>query len=275
MTVHLVGAGPGDPELLTLRAARLLASADVVVHDRLVSAEILDMVAPWAECIDVGKDPNGERTSQDDIHDILVDAGTRHDVVVRLKGGDPFVFGRGGEEALALRAHGIAVEAVPGISSSVSGPAAAGIPVTHRGVAAAFTVVTAHRGPTGEPVNWRALAEFGETIVVLMGARRAAEIASDLIGYGLAATTPVAVVHAATTPQQRIDRLTLDQLGAEPVANPAVIVIGNVAAESVLTEIAPTMASATTVPVDQPEPVVATHNHTLTSTIALTAGASS
>ncbi|MCL4125252.1 UNVERIFIED_CONTAM: hypothetical protein GTU68_029257 [Idotea baltica] len=236
MTVHLVGAGPGDPELITVKALRLLARADVVVYDRLVSAEILAMAAPWTELINVGKDPNGARTTQDQINAILIDRGNRHDTVVRLKGGDPFVFGRGGEEAIALEAAGIDVAVVPGITSSIAGPALAGIPVTHRNVSSAFTVVTAHEDPSKpDGLNWRALAQLNTTLIVLMGARRAAQIRARLLANGMSADTPVAVVHAASTPEQSVHRLTLSQLGEQPVRNPAVIVIGDVAAAPVIT----------------------------------------
>lgn len=236
MTVYLVGAGPGDPELLTLKAARLLTIADVVVFDRLVGPEILDMVAPWAELVDVGKDPNGRRTSQATINATLVDRGLRHSTVVRLKGGDPFVFGRGGEEALALEAEGIDTEVVPGITSAIAGPAAAGIPVTHRRVSSAFTVVTAHQDPANDDaLNWDALARLGTTLVVLMGARRARQVRDRLIAGGLSAATPVAVIIAATTDNEEVRRLTLADLGVEPVPNPAIIVIGAVAASPVIT----------------------------------------
>jgi len=230
VTVHLVGAGPGDPELLTLKAARLLASADVIVHDRLVSDQILAMAAPWAEMIDVGKDPNGTRTSQDQINEILIDRGRTHDIVVRLKGGDPFVFGRGGEEARALQLAGVAVDVVPGITSAIAGPAMAGIPVTHRGISSAFTVVTAHEDPSKpDGLNWHALAELGTTLVVLMGARRAEKIRARLLEAGMPGTTPVAIVTHATTPHEQIHRCELDELGIDPVANPSIIVIGHVA----------------------------------------------
>jgi precorrin-6B methylase 1 len=150
MTVHLVGAGPGDPDLLTMRAVSLLARADVIVHDRLVDRRVLASAAPWAELVDVGKTPGSRRNSQDEINAILVDRGRRFETVVRLKGGDPFVFGRGGEEAEVLLANGIAVEVVPGVSSSIAAPAAAGIPVTMRGIASGVTVVTAHQDPAQE-----------------------------------------------------------------------------------------------------------------------------
>lgn len=245
MTVHLVGAGPGDPELITVKALRLLSRADVVVYDRLVSPEILEMTAPWAELVNVGKDPNGTRTTQDQINDILIDRGRNRETVVRLKGGDPFVFGRGGEEAIALEAAGIAVTVVPGITSSIAGPAAAGIPVTHRSVSSAFTVVTAHEDPNKDGgLNWNALAELGTTLVVLMGARRASQIRTRLINAGMAADTPTAIVISASTPHQEVRRLQLNQLGEAPVPNPAVIVIGDVAASPVITGL----------PVDASEP---------------------
>lgn len=234
MTVFLVGAGPGDPELLTLRAARLLSRADVVVYDRLVATEILDMIAPWAERLDVGKDPHGRRTDQAEINRLLVDRGARHDIVVRLKGGDPFVFGRGGEEAAVLDKHGVEVAVVPGITSAIAGPAAAGIPVTQRGVSSAFTVVTAHQDPAApDAVDWDALARLGSTLVVMMGASRAAQVRDRLIGAGMAPSTPVGVVIEATTPRQRVETMTLECLGDAPVSNPAVIVIGAIAASPV------------------------------------------
>ncbi len=229
MTVSLVGAGPGDPELLTLKAARLLAQAEVVVHDALVGDGVLALIPASAERIDVGKRP-GQATPQELISALLVELGRQGKRVVRLKGGDPFVFGRGGEEAAALAAADVAFEIVPGITSSVAAPAAAGIPVTHRGVSAAFTVVTGHRRE-GEPdVNWRSLATVGGTIVVLMGVSQRAEIAAELIAGGLAPNTPVAAIESATTDAQIVARCTLDELGAADVRSPAVIVIGAVAA---------------------------------------------
>ena len=235
MTVHLVGAGPGDPELLTLKAARLLAEADVVVHDRLVDERVLALAAPWARLVDVGKRPGGPADSQERINERLVALGRRFQNVVRLKCGDPFVFGRGGEEAEALRAAGIAFEEVPGVSSAVAGPAMAGIPVTLRGVSSGFTVVTAHQDPrTDDALDWDALARLGTTLVVLMGASRAGVIAERLIAGGMAADTPVAVVTSATLPDQHVTRTDLASLGETPVASPSVIVIGEVAAARVL-----------------------------------------
>ncbi len=227
--VALVGAGPGDPDLLTVRAARLLARAEVVVHDALVGDGVLELVPPTAELIDVGKRP-GRPVPQEMISALLVELARQGRRVVRLKGGDPFVFGRGGEEALALQTAGLAFEVVPGITSSVAAPAAAGIPVTHRGVAAAVTTVTGHRR-NGEPdVDWRSLARVGGTVVVLMGVSQRAAIAAELMAGGLDPTTPVAAVHRATTAAESVTRCDLASLGGADVRSPAVIVIGPVAA---------------------------------------------
>lgn len=227
--VWLVGAGPGDPDLLTVKAARLLAEADVVVHDALVGDGVLALVPAGVERIDVGKRP-GRPVPQELISTLLVELATDGRRVVRLKGGDPFVFGRGGEEAQALLDAGIPFEVVPGITSAIAAPAAAGVPVTHRGVAAAFTVVTGHRR-SGEPeVDWRSLARVGGTVIVLMGVAQRAMIATDLIAGGMDPTTPVAVVQSATTDRQVAGRCRLDELGAAAVSSPAVLVIGAVAA---------------------------------------------
>jgi uroporphyrin-III C-methyltransferase len=226
MTVYLVGAGPGDPELLTLKAARLLAAADVVVHDRL-AANVLCLAPPTAERIDVGKTP-GASVRQAEINQLLVELGASVPTVVRLKGGDPFVFGRGGEEALALQEAGIDWEVVPGVSAAVAAPALAGIPVTHRCVADSFTVVTGHRAE-GQGTNWEALAQAGGTIVVLMGVSERGAIAARLIAGGLAPDTPVAVVERASMCVQRVVTTSLVALGDEPIEAPATIVIGNVA----------------------------------------------
>jgi uroporphyrin-III C-methyltransferase len=228
-TVALVGAGPGDPDLLTVRAARLLAEADVVVHDSLVGDGVLALAHPAAELIDVGKRP-GQGVAQDLINLLLVQLASDGRRVVRLKGGDPFVFGRGGEEALALAAHGIACEIVPGITSAVAAPAAAGIPVTFRGVSASFTVVTGHRRAGEPPVNWAALAQAGGTIVVLMGVAERGVIAAELIAGGLPADTPVAAISQATTAAQDVLRCTLGTLAGSAVLPPATLVIGAVAA---------------------------------------------
>lgn len=230
MAVYLVGAGPGDPELLTVKAARLLAAADVVVHDRLAHPAILELARPGAELIDVGKRP-GRPQPQANINALLVHLGRRGIDVVRLKGGDPFVFGRGGEEAQALADAGVPFEVVPGITSAVAVPAYAGIPVTHRGIAAAFTVVTGHRRLGQEAdTDWEALARVGGTVVVLMGVAERAEIAERLMTGGLSPDTPVAAVEWGTRAEQHTLRTTLGRLGTEPVHAPATIVIGAVAA---------------------------------------------
>ncbi|HUF32258.1 MAG TPA: uroporphyrinogen-III C-methyltransferase [Acidimicrobiales bacterium] len=231
MTVYLVGAGPGDPGLLTLRGAELLARADVVIHDRLSGAALLELAPPTAERISVGKTPRGPSTPQDDINALLVERGRAGQEVVRLKGGDPFVFARGAEEAEALAAAGVAFEVVPGISSAIGVPAYAGVPVTARGVSTSFTVVTGHEDPwASTSTDWQAVARVGGTIVVLMGIATRAEIAAALVDGGLDPATPVAAVRWGTRPEQRSVRTTLGRLGATELASPAVLVIGDVAA---------------------------------------------
>jgi len=228
MTVHLVGAGPGDPELLTVRAARLIATADVIVHDHLAGSDVLALARSDADIIDVGKRP-GRPVPQETINALLVELGHQGLDVVRLKGGDPFVFGRGGEEAIALADAGIPFDVAPGITSAVAVPAYAGIPVTQRGMAASFTVVTGHRR-TGDDTEWEALARVGGTIVVLMGVAERAVIAERLMTGGLAADTPVAAVTWGTRSEQVVVRGTLGELAALAVEPPATIVIGAVAA---------------------------------------------
>ena len=235
MTVYLVGAGPGDPDLLTIKAAKLLQRADVVIYDRLIEPAVLELAPPWAEMIDAGKRPGAPANAQTRINDVLIDRGRRFDCVVRLKGGDPFVFGRGGEEALELRAAGIDVEEVPGITSAIAAPAAAGIPVTMRGLSSGFTVITGHQDPNTERwLDWDALARTGTTLVILMGASRTAWIAQRLMAGGLSGDTPVAVVYSATTDHENVTRTTLAELPDIEVANPSTLVIGAVAAQSVL-----------------------------------------
>lgn len=230
MKVHLVGAGPGDPELLTVRAARLIGAADVIVHDALVDSSVLDLARTGAELIDVGKRP-GRQVPQEMINALLVHLGSQGGAVVRLKGGDPFVFGRGGEEAMALAQAGIPFEVVPGLTSAVAAPAAAGVPVTHRGVSIGFTVVTGHRERGGSTtIDWEALARVGTTIVILMGVAERREIAQRLMDGGLPGTTPVVAIRNGTRVDQEIVRTTLDALGDSHLSAPATIVIGDVAA---------------------------------------------
>ncbi len=229
MTVYLVGAGPGDPGLLTMRGAELLRRADVVVHDRLADRGLLDLAPAQARRIDVGKTPGGP-IHQDEINALLVEEGLAGRTVVRLKGGDPFVFGRGGEEALALQAAGVAFEVVPGITSAVATPAYAGVPVTHRGLSTSFTVVTGHsRHAVDQETNWEALAQSGGTIIVLMGVAHRAEISKRLIDGGLSPETPVMAVHWGTRPEQRSMRVRLDELADAALEPPVTMVIGAVA----------------------------------------------
>jgi uroporphyrinogen III methyltransferase/synthase len=230
MTVYLVGGGPGDPGLLTVRGAELLARADVVVHDRLADPSLLELAPPEALRIDVGKSPGGP-IHQDAINDLLIEHGRTAPTVVRLKGGDPFVFGRGGEEAQALLAAGVPFEVVPGITSAVAAAAYAGIPVTHRGLSTSFTVVTGHsRHGVDHDIDWHHLARAGDTIIVLMGVAHRAEIARRLVEGGRPPDTPVAAVRWGTRPDQRTTRTTLEALCDVPLEPPCAIVIGEVAA---------------------------------------------
>jgi uroporphyrinogen III methyltransferase/synthase len=231
VTVSLIGAGPGDPGLLTRRGAELLARADVVVHDRLIAPELLELAPPGAQLIDVGKAP-GASTPQSEINAQLVELARSGRDVVRLKGGDPFVFGRGGEEAEALRNAGIDFEVVPGVSSAFAAPAAAGIPVTHRGLATSVSVVTGHVGDPSAPggVDWASLGRAGGTLVILMGMSERARISDELIRSGRDADTPVAVVHWGTTARQEVARTTLEGLIAVELPAPSIIVVGPVAA---------------------------------------------
>ena len=229
MTVHLVGAGPGVADLLTVRAARLLAICDVVVHDRLVDASVLALVPESTERIDVGKVAGGSR-SQAMINELLVTLGRTRACVVRLKGGDPFVFGRGGEEQDALRQADIDVQIVPGVSSAFAAPAAVGIPVTQRDVAAAVTVITGHGADDREPLlDWDALVRSGATLVVLMGVEQRSRIADRLITAGMAPDTAVVAVERAWTDSQQAYGSTLAEIGQIPLKSPAAIVIGAVA----------------------------------------------
>jgi len=231
MTVYLVGAGPGDPGLLTRRGADLLARADVVVHDRLGTADLLDLARPDAEMISAGKAPGQVDLTQDEINAVLVEKGSAGLEVVRLKGGDPFVFGRGGEEAEVLAAAGIPFEVVPGITSAIGAPSYAGIPVTHRGRSTHFTVVTGNEDPTKDrtDVDWEALARVGGTLVILMGAARIGGIAERLMAAGLAPDTPVAAVRNGTRPDQATVRATLATIGTAGVKAPSAVVVGAVA----------------------------------------------
>ncbi len=230
-TVYLVGAGPGDPELITVRGLRLLRSADVVAHDRLVAPELLSEVRAGAEVINVGKVPGFQRFGQDRINQLLIARARAGKIVVRLKGGDPFVFGRGGEESAACVQARIPCFVIPGVSSAVAGPAAAGIPVTHRETAGSFAVVTAvSAGGADAKLDDAALASM-DTLVILMGRARLAEIAKSLIAAGRSARTPAACIERATTQQQRVVVAELSTIAAEAdqaqLQSPAVTVIGD------------------------------------------------
>nr|WP_218907792.1 uroporphyrinogen-III C-methyltransferase [Micromonospora jinlongensis] len=232
--VALVGAGPGDPELITVRGWRLLTEADVVVADRLVPGLLLDELRPDVELVDASKIPYGPSRAQEEINQILVDRALTGAFVVRLKGGDPYVFGRGGEELLACAEAGVPVTVVPGVTSSIAAPAAAGIPVTHRGVAHEFTVVSGHLAPDSPAslVRWDALAGLRGTLVILMGLKNLAAITATLIAHGRPPQTPAAVVQEATTGVQRVLRSTLGAVAADALAAdlrpPAVVVVGDV-----------------------------------------------
>ncbi|WP_224270546.1 uroporphyrinogen-III C-methyltransferase [Haloprofundus salinisoli] len=233
-TVYLVGSGPGDPDLLTVKARRLLDEADVVLHDKLPGPEILGQI-PEEKREDVGKRAGGEWTPQEYTNKRLVELAREGRTVVRLKGGDPFVFGRGGEEAEHLASEGVPFEVVPGITSAIGGPAVAGIPVTHREHASSVSFVTGHEDPTkGESaVNWKALAEAGGTIVVLMGVGKLPDYAKALRDAGMDPETPVALVERATWPNMRVATGTLDTIvdvrDEHEIEPPAVTVVGDVA----------------------------------------------
>jgi uroporphyrin-III C-methyltransferase len=227
--VLLVGAGPGDPELLTLKAVRALGSADVVLHDDLVPPSILAFARAGARLVAVGKRGGCRSTPQAFIEQLMIREARAGHAVVRLKGGDPFVFGRGGEEVEALRAAGVVVEIVPGITSGLAAPAAVGIPVTHRSLAHGVALVTGHAADGQEP-DWKALVASRLTLVIYMGTRRVAELREALIDAGMPRATPVAVIANATRPEQKAVITSLGALVTDgALASPAVIVCGEVA----------------------------------------------
>ncbi len=240
-TVHLVGAGPGDPDLLTLRAARLIMTARLIVHDGLVAPEILALAPASARLISVAKRRARHTVPQNEIEALMVREALAGNDVVRLKGGDPFVFGRGGEEAEACRAAGVPVTVVPGVSAALGAAAAAQIALTHRDTASAVTFVAGQcKGLTDQ--DWAGLAGRGRTLVIYMGVASAEAIADKLIADGLTPAMPVAVIENATRPEMRVLRSSIAGLAAlvecERVESPAVIVVGEVAAEPVDTSLA-------------------------------------
>lgn len=232
-TVYLVGAGPGDPELLTLRAARLLEAADAVVYDRLVAREVIALAPASAARFDVGKAPGRHTASQEEINALLVRLAREGKKVVRLKGGDPFVFGRGAEEAAVLAEEGVRFEVVPGVSSAVAAPAAAGIPLTCRGIAASVAILSGHASAGGKEPDWGAIARL-DTAVILMGAGSLDRIADALMAAGRAGSTPAAIIERAFSDGERTVAGTLATIAAAArlagVGSPATLVVGEVAA---------------------------------------------
>jgi len=232
--VSIVGAGPGDPDLLTLRAAERLRSSDVVVYDRLVHPGVLAKVRPGSDLRYVGKQSGTKALAQEEINDLLIELANRGRTVVRLKGGDPFMFGRGGEEASALAAAGIEFEIVPGVSSALAVPAFAGIPVTDRRYSSSVTFITGHEVSAGR-VDWASVARNGaDTLVIMMGVRNLEAIAQTLIANGRSASTPSAVVEWGTYARQRVVDAPLAEIATEVrragLASPAVVIVGDVVA---------------------------------------------
>ncbi|HEX6832127.1 MAG TPA: uroporphyrinogen-III C-methyltransferase, partial [Rudaea sp.] len=229
-----VGAGPGDPGLLTLRALRALNEADVILHDRLVAAEILELARRDALRIEVGKEAGHHRVTQDQIHALMLEHARAGRRVVRLKGGDPFVFGRGGEELEFLRAHGIAYEVVPGITAAVACAAYAGVPLTHRDHSQSVHLVTAHCKASLDTLDWRALAAERQTLAIYMGVAQLAQLRDRLIAHGRAASTPFALIENGSRPEQRVITGTLGELAEKQrqsgVQSPALLILGEVAA---------------------------------------------
>jgi uroporphyrinogen III methyltransferase/synthase len=232
--VYIVGAGPGDPELITIKAARLIGSADVLLYDRLVSEETISLAKEGCELIYVGKHPGESSTTQERINEMLVEKAREGGSIVRLKGGDPFLFGRGGEEAQVLSREGISYEVVPGITSAISVPAYAGIPVTQRHIASSVAFITGHEASTKTKgtVEWERIAQSVDTLVVMMGIRNLGNIVERLINGGRDPKTPVAIIENGTTKKQRTITGTLETIEVkariEGIKPPAITIIGKV-----------------------------------------------
>ncbi len=229
--VSIVGAGPGDPELLTLKAVRILQHADVILYDRLINISILEHAQADAEMVSVGKQYGNPSVTQEEINRKMISEAHQGRAVVRLKGGDPFIFGRGGEECLELSRHGIPFEVVPGISSISAVPAYAGIPLTMRNLATGFTVISGHLHPASSSYDWSVLKNIS-TLVILMGLNNLSGIIQKLILHGKPPDTPVALISRGTTPKQEVITGSLSDITAKSkgIASPAIIVIGQVAA---------------------------------------------
>ena len=229
--VYLVGAGPGDPELITKKAERAIKEADVILYDRLVDKQISSIFPKSAELIDVGKESDYHKVPQRKINKLMIDNAKKGKVVVRLKGGDPYVFGRGGEEAQELSACGINVEVIPGVSSAIAAPAYAGIPVTHRDYASSLTIITGHEA-RGSNIQWDLLANLNGTLVILMGVSNFRRNIKTLVKFGKPLETPVAIIERGTMPQQKVVIGTLESIvekaEKEGIRAPAVIVVGDV-----------------------------------------------
>ncbi|PHM74325.1 uroporphyrinogen-III C-methyltransferase [Xenorhabdus kozodoii] len=251
--VWLVGAGPGDASLITVKGLHCIQSADVIVHDRLVNPELIAQAPDHCEMINVGKEHHYHPIPQEEINQILVRQAQAGKQVVRLKGGDPYVFGRGGEEAEVLAQHGIKFEVVPGISSSIGGLAYAGIPVTHRHYASSFHVVTGHTSQGNEQQDWKILAQLEGTLIILMGMTRLMEICQQLMLYGKSPTTPAAVIMYASHPKQQSVIGTLETLAVKAEEKnlhaPALIVIGDVVNLGAILAFPPTFRPPSTVKV--------------------------
>lgn len=258
-TVVLVGGGPGDPGLITVRGLAALRAADVIVHDRLAPLECLEQARPEAEIVPVGKEPRGHQTSQERINAILIDRAQRGLRVVRFKGGDSFVFGRGSEEWQACTAAGVPVQVIPGVTSAVAVPALAGIPVTHRSLTQGFTIVSGHV-PPGHPrstTNWQALAHSNTTLVILMGVTYLADIAAVLVAAGMAADTPAAIIANGFTPDMRTIRgsiTTVSRLATEQGIRPPAIVVVGAVADIDLHNVAQADDAASDGPAESPQP---------------------
>ncbi len=229
--VYLTGAGPGDVELLTMKAYRVITQADVIIYDRLANPEILEMAKDGCEFVYVGKEDGRHTLPQDEINEVIYQNALKHDVVVRLKGGDPFVFGRGGEEGAYLKEREISFEIIPGITSAISVPAYAGIPVTHRGVAVSFRVVTGHESPNKKEsqIPWENF-KTNDTIIFLMGLHNLQKISSKLMEIGKPKDFPCAVISRGTTSEQSVVVGTLEDIveKAKDVPTPALIIVGEV-----------------------------------------------
>jgi uroporphyrin-III C-methyltransferase len=253
-TVFLVGAGPGDPDLLTLRAHRLLRQCDALVYDALVPAALLDLVPQGCELHFVGKRRGHHAVPQPDTNAVLVELAGRHRCVVRLKGGDPFLFGRGGEEAAHLAAQGVPMEVVPGVTAGIAAPAYCGIPITHRSAGSSVTFVTGHEEIDRERpgVDWRGLARSSDGLVIYMGLHNLRRIAEELLAGGLAPHTPAAVVQQGTVQGQRLLITSLEELAdrveAEGFAAPAIVVVGEVVNQRVAACAPPLAAVAMPIP---------------------------